>query len=61
MVIKMGYKLILVFSENDNPVASLVSVIDFTAFFFSNLMYKYSVFTVSKRIMLIVSILVQNG
>ena len=26
MVIKFGYKLILVFSENDNPVAALVSV-----------------------------------
>ena len=26
MVIKMGFKLILVFSENDNPVAALVSV-----------------------------------
>ena len=25
MVVKWGYKLILVFSENDNPVAALVS------------------------------------
>jgi hypothetical protein len=28
MVIKWGFKLILVFSENDNPVAALVSVSD---------------------------------
>jgi hypothetical protein len=25
MVVKWGYKLVLVFSENDNPVAALVS------------------------------------